>query len=43
MEKKILKVYGIRPVLELLDSGKEIQKIFIQKNIINNNILKIMN
>lgn len=43
MEKKILKVYGIRPVLELLDSGKEIQKIFIQKNIRNNNILKIMN
>ena len=35
---QILKVYGIRPVLELLDSKKEIQKIYIQKNIKNDNI-----
>lgn len=35
---EILKIYGIRPVLELLDTKKEIQKIYIQKNIKNDNI-----
>ena len=28
---KILTVYGIRPVLELLDTNQEIQSIYIQK------------
>ena len=30
---KQLNVYGIRPVLELLSSGKEIDTIFLQKDI----------
>ncbi|MBG40090.1 MAG: 23S rRNA (guanosine(2251)-2'-O)-methyltransferase RlmB [Flavobacteriales bacterium] len=38
---QVLKVYGIRPVLELLDTKKEIQKIYIQKNIKNDNIFLI--
>ena len=32
MEKQ-LNIYGIRPVLELLNSGKEIDTIFLQKDI----------
>ena len=31
--KKQLNIYGIRPVLELLSSGKEIDTIFLQKDI----------
>ena len=38
---QILKVYGIRPVLELLDTEQEIQKIYIQQNLTNENIIKI--
>ena len=40
-EKSKLRIYGIRPVSELLDSNKEIQKIYIQKNLKNDSILKI--
>ena len=38
---KILNVYGLRPVLELLDTNQEIQKIYIQKKSKNENIVKI--
>ena len=38
---KILKIYGLRPVLELLETNQEIQKIYIQKNSRNENIIKI--
>ena len=38
---KILTVYGIRPVLELLDTNQEIQRIYIQKNIKSENIIRI--
>jgi 23S rRNA (guanosine2251-2'-O)-methyltransferase len=33
MINKNLKVYGIRPVLELIESGKEIDTIYLQKDI----------
>ena len=36
-----LRIYGIRPVLELINSGKDIQKIYIQKNIKNEAIVDI--
>ena len=36
-----MRIYGIRPVLELINSGKDIQKIYIQKNIKNDAILDI--
>ena len=36
-----MRIYGIRPVLELINSGKDIQKIYIQKNIKNEAILDI--
>ena len=43
MEKKnnTLKIYGIRPIIELLNSEKEIQKIYIQKNLKNEAIQEI--
>jgi len=36
-------VYGIRPVLEAIDSGKEIEKIFIQKGLRSDNFSDLMN
>jgi len=39
--KNIMRVYGIRPIIELLDSEKEVQKIYIQKNLKNEGILDI--
>ena len=39
---EILRVYGIRPVLELLDTNREVQKIYVQKKIKNENIIKII-
>ena len=39
--KNIMRVYGIRPIIELLDSEKEVQKIYIQKNLKNEAILDI--
>ena len=36
-----MRIYGIRPVLELINSGKDIQRIYIQKNIKNDAILDI--
>jgi len=38
---EILRVYGLRPVLELLDTNQEIQTIYVQKNLKNENIIKI--
>ena len=32
MEKK-LNIFGVRPVIELIDSGKEIDTIYLQKDI----------
>ena len=36
-----LKIYGIRPIIELLKSEKEVQKIYIQKNLKNESIQEI--
>ena len=36
-----LKIYGIRPIIELLNSEKEIQKIYIQKKLQNESIQEI--
>ena len=43
MEQKnnTLKIYGIRPIIELLNSEKDIQKIYIQKNLKSENIQEI--
>jgi len=35
-------VYGIRPVLEAIDSGKEVEKIFIQKGLRSDNFSELM-
>ena len=40
-ENNKLRIYGIRPVIELLDSEREIQKIYIQKNIQHEKIKEI--
>lgn len=36
-----LKIYGIRPIIELLNSEKEVQKIYIQKYLKNESIQEI--
>jgi len=36
-------VYGIRPVLEAIDSGKEVEKILIQKGLRSDNFAELMN
>ncbi len=35
-------VYGIRPVLEAIDAGKEVEKIFIQKGLRSDNFSELM-
>ena len=45
MKKDELKqemVYGIRPVLEALDSGKEVEKVFIQKGLRSDTFTELM-
>ena len=39
--KTTMRIYGIRPIIELLDSEKEVQKIYIQKNLKSEAILDI--
>ena len=36
-------VYGIRPVLEAIDAGKEVEKILIQKGLRSDNFSELMN
>ncbi len=36
-------VYGIRPVLEAIDAGKEVEKILIQKGLRSDNFAELMN
>lgn len=36
-------VYGLRPVIEAVDSGKEVEKIFIQKGLRSENFSDLMN
>ncbi len=44
MEKELKQemVYGIRPVLEAIDSGKEVEKVFIQKGLRSNTFTELM-
>ena len=37
-----LRIYGIRPIIELLNSEKDVQKIYIQKNLKNESILELV-
>ncbi len=37
-----LRIYGIRPIIELLKSEKDVQKIYIQKNLKNESILELV-
>jgi len=36
-------LYGIRPLLEAIDSGKEIEKVFLQKGLRSENFSELMN
>lgn len=40
-KKNKLRIFGIRPILELLESEREIQKIYIQKNLNSEHIQEI--
>ena len=37
-----LRIYGIRPIIELLESEKDVQKIYIQKKLKNELILDLI-
>ena len=42
IEQKQEMVYGIRPLLEAIQSGKEVEKILIQKGLRNDNFAELM-